>query len=123
MGVPELLDTYRTDAFRMGQLRMGQITIQVREFSAPLSPKLALRRFRPPCPAQVWCTGEGKPARIFSSIAGGSVVAGCGPVANVGRQVGECGLGIAKNGMCGDPGYQRIPDLSGLTKSTGFWSG
>ncbi len=74
VGAPELLDTYRTDAFRMGTL-----TIKAQEFSVPLRPKLALRRFRPPCPAQVWCAGDGKPVRIFSSIAGGSVAACAGP--------------------------------------------
>jgi protein ImuB len=74
VGAPEMLDTWRTDAYRMGAL-----TLRAQEMAAPLRPKLALRRFRPPCPAQVWCTGEGKPARIFSSIADGRVVACAGP--------------------------------------------
>jgi protein ImuB len=74
VGAPEILNTWRTDAYRMTAL-----TIRVQETPAPLRPKLALRRFRPPCPAQVWCTGEGKPARIFSSIAGGRVAACAGP--------------------------------------------
>src|SRR3569833_80763 len=50
VGAPEMLDTWRTDTYRMGVL-----TIRAEETDAPLRPKLALRRFRPPCPAQVWC--------------------------------------------------------------------
>ncbi|HVW10796.1 MAG TPA: hypothetical protein VHC90_19555 [Bryobacteraceae bacterium] len=73
VGAPEMLDTWRTDAYQMIAL-----AIRTQE-TPPLRPKLALRRFRPPCPAQVWCTGEGKPARIFSSIADGRVVACAGP--------------------------------------------
>jgi protein ImuB len=74
VGAPEMLDTWRNDAYRMAPL-----TVRAEETPAPLRPKLALRRFRPPCPAQVWCTGEGKPARIFSAIADGRVVACAGP--------------------------------------------
>lgn len=74
VGAPEMLDTWRTDAYQMSVL-----AIRAEETPAPLRPKLALRRFRPPCPAQVWCTGEGKPARIISSIADGRVVACAGP--------------------------------------------
>lgn len=77
VGAPEMLDTWRTDAFRMGALTVRVTTDMVAP--APLRPKLALRRFRPPCPAQVWCTCDGKPSRIFSSMAGGRVVACAGP--------------------------------------------
>jgi protein ImuB len=73
VGAPELLNTHRPDAFRMGQIAPSKGAV------LPLCPKLALRRFRPPCPAQVWCTNHGKPARIFSSIGGGAVVACAGP--------------------------------------------
>lgn len=74
VGTPELLDTYRPDAFRMGRLN-----VRAQEIIPMLRPKLALRRMRPPCPAQVWCTGEGKPTRIFSSVTNGRVVACAGP--------------------------------------------
>jgi protein ImuB len=73
VGAAELMDTHRPDAFRMGPLRTLKGDI------LPLHPKLALRRFRPPCPAQVWCADHGQPARIFSSKGGGRVVACAGP--------------------------------------------
>jgi protein ImuB len=73
VGAPELLDTHRPDSFRIGSLHMAKGTI----LSSP--PKLAFRRFRPPCPAQVWCTEQGKPAKVFSAKGGGSVVACAGP--------------------------------------------
>ena len=74
VGAPELTDTWRVDAFRMGAL-----TMRAQETATSLRPKMALRRFRPPCPAQVWCSGEGKPARIFSSRGDGRIVACAGP--------------------------------------------
>jgi protein ImuB len=73
VGAAELLDTHRPDAFRMGPL------VPLKREAVLLHPKLALRRFRPPCPAQVWCADHGKPARIFSSKGGGIVVACAGP--------------------------------------------
>jgi protein ImuB len=73
VGAPELLDTHRPDAFQMGPL------VAAKGVVVPLRPKLSLRRFRPPCPAQVWCTKHGEPTRIFSSKGGGSVVACAGP--------------------------------------------
>ncbi|MEO7653144.1 MAG: hypothetical protein ABIZ80_22020 [Bryobacteraceae bacterium] len=73
VGAPGLLDTHRADAFHLGPLTASKGAVR------PLFPKLALRRFRPPYPAQVWCTDRGKPARIFSPIGGGSVLACAGP--------------------------------------------
>ena len=73
IGAPEVMNTHHPDSFRMGSLSTAKGAI------LPPPPKLALRRFRPPCPAQVWCTNYGKPARIFSSRGGGSVVACAGP--------------------------------------------
>lgn len=73
VGAPVLLDTHRPDSFRMTFLT------QAKNRDLPLRPKLALRRFRPPRPAQVWCTDHGKPARVFSSSGGGLVVACAGP--------------------------------------------
>jgi protein ImuB len=73
VGAAELMDTHRPDAFRMGPL------MSLKREAFLLHPKLTLRRFRPPCPAQVWCADHGKPARVFSSKGGGAVVACAGP--------------------------------------------
>ncbi len=72
VGAPELVNTHRPGAIRTGRLKTAKGA------AVPLHPKLAIRRFRPPYPAQVWCTG-GKPVRIFSSMGGGSIVACAGP--------------------------------------------
>jgi protein ImuB len=40
--------------------------------------KLALRRFRPPCPAQVWCSNH-RPVRISCSKIAGPITACGGP--------------------------------------------
>ena len=80
VGAPEILDTHRTDAFRMATLAASSLTVfSHKDATATVCPRLALRRFRPPCPAQVWCTGRGEPSRIFSRMGGGSVVACAGP--------------------------------------------
>jgi protein ImuB len=73
VGAPEILDTYRPDAFHMRELARSK------ESDLPLRPKLALRRFRPPCPVQVWCNDHGKPAKVFSPAGNGVVVACAGP--------------------------------------------
>jgi protein ImuB len=73
VGAPELLDTHRSDAFRMTALTRSS------KGDLPLSPKLAFRRFRPPRPAQVWCTNHGQPAKVFSQGSGGVVIACAGP--------------------------------------------
>jgi protein ImuB len=73
VGAPELMNTHRPDAYRMGLL------IAAKGAAVSPDPKMVLRRFRPPHPARVWCTGHGKPTRIFSSIGEGSVVACAGP--------------------------------------------
>ena len=73
VGAPELLNTHRPDSFRLGALSMAK------GVNLLPPPKLGFRRFRPPCPAQVWCTERGNPARIFSSKGGGSIVACAGP--------------------------------------------
>jgi protein ImuB len=73
VGAPELVNTHRPDSFRLGSLTAAK--------PAALSPypKLAFRRFRPPCPAQVWCTEAGKPARIASAKGSGTVLTCVGP--------------------------------------------
>jgi protein ImuB len=73
VGAAELVNTHRPDAFRLEQLMVAK------EGSISVRPKLGLRRFRPPCPARVWCTGSGKPAKLISSKGGGLVVACAGP--------------------------------------------
>jgi protein ImuB len=73
VGAPQLLDTHRRDAFRMTILARSKAK------DAPLYPKLAFRRFRPPQPAQVWCTQQDQPARVFSRGSGGVVIASAGP--------------------------------------------
>jgi protein ImuB len=73
VGAPKPMNTYRPDAFRMEPLKVAKGT------AVSISPKLALRRFRPPRPTQVWCTDYGTPARIYSSIGAGSIVACAGP--------------------------------------------
>jgi protein ImuB len=73
VGAPEILDTHRPDKFRMRKLARS------RETDLPLRPKLALRRYRPPRAARVWCTDRGKPARIFSAVGSGVVTACAGP--------------------------------------------
>jgi protein ImuB len=73
LGAPELLDTHRSDAFRM------TILAHSKSGDRPQYPKLAFRRFRPPRPAQVWCEGHGQPARVFSQGSGGPVIECAGP--------------------------------------------
>ena len=78
VGAPELLDTHRTDAVWMTALA------QSKGAYPPLRPAFALRRFRPPTPAQVWCADRGKPLRISSPVGSGAVVACAGPWASSG---------------------------------------
>jgi protein ImuB len=74
VGSPELLDTHRPDAFRMKAIT------RAKEQDLPLRPKLALRKRRPPSPAQVWCADHGRPVRVVSPQAGsGPVIASAGP--------------------------------------------
>lgn len=73
VGAPELLDTHRSDAFRM------TILAHSKGGESPQQPKLAFRRFRPPRPARVWCSPQGQPARVFSQGNGGAVLACAGP--------------------------------------------
>ncbi len=75
VGSPELSDSWRADAFRMGVMQ----TAGGEEVATPVYARLALRRFRPPCPARVWRSEEGRPGRIVSSVAGGNIVACAGP--------------------------------------------
>ncbi len=74
VGAPELLDTHRPDSFQTGSLALLKSPVV-----AEMGPKLALRRFRPPCPAQVFCTASGQPVRISSPKVAGRVIACGGP--------------------------------------------
>ncbi len=74
VGAPEILDTHRPDTFRMIAIA------RAKEQDLPLRPKLALRKRRPPCPAQVWCADHGRPVRVIAPPAGsGPVIASAGP--------------------------------------------
>ncbi len=91
IGVVELVDTHRADCFVVRDAalvrarsadRAFQKTAQAgqgigRGTDGPL-PKLVLRRFRPPCSAQVWRT-NGQPVRIISSKGDWRVQACAGP--------------------------------------------
>lgn len=75
VGVPELLDTHRPDAFRI--VGMGRTT------SAPASiearhTRLALRRFRPPLPARV-ALASGQPGFVAAEGIHGKVMDYAGP--------------------------------------------
>jgi protein ImuB len=101
VGVPELLDTYRPDSFRMTRMEGGlqpphlcktgfslaglKSRASQAKACATILPnptvtglKLALRRFRPPCSAQVWCSNH-RPVRISSSKIVGRITASGGP--------------------------------------------
>jgi protein ImuB len=81
VGVPELLDTHRPDSFRMTRME-GASQAKACATTLPnptvAGLKLALRRFRPPCPAQVWCSNH-RPVRISSSKIAGRITASGGP--------------------------------------------
>jgi protein ImuB len=74
VGAPELLDTHRPDSFRTGPLRLAPW-----RKAGKFSPQLVLRRFRPPRPVRVWCTGDGQPGKIISAKKEWRVVACAGP--------------------------------------------
>lgn len=72
VGWPELENTHRPDAFRLRRRpppNRGQY---------PLSPVLALRRFRPPLKAEV-DAAEGRPVRVQARRVHGRVLAAAGP--------------------------------------------
>jgi protein ImuB len=73
-GVAELIDTHRPDSFVMRPFSPGAVT---NTRSNP-TPRLALRRFRPPKYAQVILAND-RPARINSSSVNGAVVTAKGP--------------------------------------------
>ncbi len=72
VGAPELLDTHRPDAFQLARFSMSN---NAKESAI----KMSLRRFRPPCPAEVWCSSNGQPVRIYSIKGDWRVEACAGP--------------------------------------------
>jgi len=102
VGAPELIDTHRPDRFRISTIHRpirgadplvrGRspdrpvVTLDQRDQGIARGPggpppalKFVLRRFRPPCPAQVWCTSHGQPVRIHSTKGDWRVQACAGP--------------------------------------------
>jgi protein ImuB len=76
VGSPALLDSHRPEAFEMGGARFSvPARTSVR---APSGPRLALRMFRPPGPAQVEAL-SGRPIRLVASPLRGSVLSLAGP--------------------------------------------
>ncbi len=71
VGAPELIDTHRPDSFRIALLSMSK--------GETAALKLALRRFRPPIRAQVWCSSNGQPMRIHSVKGDWRITACAGP--------------------------------------------
>jgi protein ImuB len=72
VGSPMVLDTHRPDSSRMRSLNGSDEDVLA-------TPRMVLRRFRPPCVAQVWCTGSRQPVRIFSSQGEWCVTTAAGP--------------------------------------------
>jgi protein ImuB len=75
-GTPELLDTHRPGAFRM--LRFDGKQAEVPRSIECAEPRLAIRIYRPPLPANV-ITQEGYPAKINARGVSGTVTAFAGP--------------------------------------------
>jgi protein ImuB len=84
VGTPEIADTHRPDTFVMRAFapRQGGATAVQERFSqqtaAPVSPRLCLRRFRPPRYAQVLVVNH-QPVRVISPMVSGRVVMAKGP--------------------------------------------
>src|SRR5262249_44310685 len=84
IGVPELIDTHRANSFVNAPTR--SMTVAPRELRKSIAVpshwrtlKTILRRFRPLCPAKVWCTNETQPVRIISTKGDWRVEACAGP--------------------------------------------
>jgi protein ImuB len=85
-GTPELLDTHRPGAFAIGTFAPGPVAHAPRPGARPAppapfgpsSPRVALRVFRPPLPAEV-VVREGAPAFVSAAGMHGAVVDRAGP--------------------------------------------
>ena len=86
IGVPEVADDHRPDAFRMGHFEpgpagstpMGQAAAVPAEARAAPGPTLAVRALRPPVTAQVR-VAQGRPVAVRSALANGRVLRLAGP--------------------------------------------
>lgn len=81
-GSPELLNTFKPDAWRMRQTPPGPskpALIFVEESASETGIRLAFRYFRPPLEARVELAEEGVPKRIFATGVWGAVVQVAGP--------------------------------------------
>ena len=74
-GAPSLLDTHRPGAFAVGTFAPGPASAAARE---PPLPRMALRVFRPPLPAEV-AVKDGGPAFVSAAGVRGAVVDRAGP--------------------------------------------
>jgi protein ImuB len=77
-GTPEILNTYRPDAFAMRAFTPAAKASFAQDSEAPPLPRLCLRRFRPPRHAQVILVNR-EPVRIISSSVAGKVMRAKGP--------------------------------------------
>ena len=76
VGTPELLDTHRPGVFRMTRFHAKQA--EVPRSIECAEPRLAIRIYRPPLPANV-VTQRGKPAKVAARGVSGVVTAYAGP--------------------------------------------
>ncbi len=77
VGSPELLDTHRPGAFRLTRFSAGSSVMEV-EAPVKVAPRLSIRLFRPPLPAQV-VEREGRPKRLLASGIASDVLEFAGP--------------------------------------------
>jgi protein ImuB len=77
VGTPEMADTHRPDAFSMRAFAPAQAVAE-RQVAIAESPRLCLRRFRPPRYAQVIVVNR-QPVRVMSPSVNGRVVMAKGP--------------------------------------------
>jgi protein ImuB len=80
-GSPELLNTFKPDAWRMRATPPGpkQTLVYVEEAALTTGIRLAFRYFRPPLEARVDVAQEGIPQRVYASGVWGAVVEIAGP--------------------------------------------
>ena len=80
-GSPELLNTFKPDAWRMRQTPPGprQSLVFVEESASDTGIRLAFRYFRPPLEARVELAEEGVPKRVFAAGVWGTVIQIAGP--------------------------------------------
>ena len=77
VGTPELLDTHRPGAFRLNRFSGGTAVMEV-EAPAQATPRLAIRLFRPPLPAQV-LERDGRPLRVIAQGIAADILEFAGP--------------------------------------------